>query len=89
MLSQIGTGGYGQVVKARQRSNNKIVAIKLQKNAFGHELLSKRFVSEVSIMRRLSKIPRNIYTVKLLNILADDDLNNVFLVMEYESKDMN
>lgn len=65
------------------------MAIKLQKNAFGHELLSKRFVSEVSIMRRLSKIPRNIFTVKLLDILADEDLNNVFLVMDYENKDMN
>ena len=39
-------------------------------------------------MRRLSKIPKNIFTVKLLNILADDDLKNVFLVMEYENKDM-
>ena len=34
VLAQIGEGQYGQVVKARQRSNNKIVAIKLQKNAF-------------------------------------------------------
>lgn len=76
------------MVKARQKSNNKIVAIKLQKNAFHHQLLSKRFVSEVSIMRRLSKIPKNIFTVKLLNVLADDDLKNVFLVMEYENKDM-
>ena len=89
MLAQIGSGGYGQVVKARQKSNNKIVAIKLQKNAFTLELLSKRFVSEVSIMRRLSEISKNIYTVRLLDILADEELDNVFLVMDYENKDLN
>ena len=39
-------------------------------------------------MRHLSLIPKNIFTIRLLNIKATPDLSTVFVVMDYEDNDL-
>lgn len=39
-------------------------------------------------MRHLSLIPKNIFTVRLLNIKATADLSNVFIIMDYVDNDL-
>ena len=90
ILGHIGLGSYGHVVKAIHRQSKKVVAIKLMKNVFKNEYDSKRIVSEIQILRKLSTIKENIYTVKLLDVITsdfdtndDDKIDFIFLVMEH------
>ena len=39
-------------------------------------------------MRNLSLIPKNIFTVRVVNIKATSDLNTVFVIMDYVDNDL-
>ena len=89
-MSDLGTGAFGEVKKAVHRETNREVAIKLMKGLFKNEYESKRFLSEIELLRKLSKVKGNIFTVKILDVIVPPDfsaseegpLDYVFLVME-------
>jgi serine/threonine protein kinase len=43
----MGKGSFGEVMKARNKNNNKNVAIKLMQNIFGDEYKSRKLVGEI------------------------------------------
>jgi len=50
-ISFMGEGSFGQVVKARMRSNGRVVAIKYIKNVFRNNYESRKVIREISILR--------------------------------------
>ena len=64
------------------------MAIKLLKNIFRNEIYTKRVISEIQIMRKLSSIPNNIFTVKLLDLIYSEDTHYIFIVMDYVEFDI-
>ena len=47
LVELIGSGSFGDVMKAKMRSNGKTVAIKLLQNLFTDEYQTKKIVSEI------------------------------------------
>ena len=64
-----GQGKRAQVVKATVRKTGNIVAIKYIKNAFEDIKETKQVFREVAILRRLSSMDNNIFTIKLLDVV--------------------
>ena len=62
ILDIIGSGSYGQVVRARQRETGHILAIKLIKDVFYNTYEAKKVLREILIMRKLSQEGANIFT---------------------------
>jgi male germ cell-associated kinase len=62
LLEEMGQGSYGQVIKAMKRDTKAIVAIKLMKNIFGDSYQARKTLREIKILRKLSKIPNNLFT---------------------------
>ena len=67
----LGEGSYGQVMKAKCRSSGKVVAIKLIKDVFSNVGLPRYILREISLLHQLSRMPGNIFTTKLLDIIID------------------
>lgn len=91
----VGSGTYGQVVKARAKTTGKTVAIKLIDDVFKNLYSCKKVLREITILRKLSKMPRNVFTTKLYDVLLPvttkeemDSFDKVFLVMSYEKYDL-
>ena len=59
LMSIIGSGSFGQVVKAKHRKSGKTVAIKLIDNIFSNLYDSIKVVREVQIMRHLAQMKNN------------------------------
>ena len=83
-----GQGSFGQVVKANHKSSNKTVAIKYIADAFDNIHSIKRVYREIAILRRLTQMEDNIFTVKLIDviipkIMEDDHPAGIFLVMSH------
>jgi serine/threonine protein kinase len=84
-----GQGSFGQVVKATQKSKNKTVAIKYIADAFENIHSVKRVYREIAILRRLSSMEDNIFTVKLLDVIIPEKDNKeenpegIFLIMSH------
>ena len=66
----IGEGTYGNVYKGKDRKTGQRVAIKLIKNVFRDELHAKYVCRELKLMRHLTSLNNNIYTVKLLDVIV-------------------
>lgn len=71
------------------------MAIKLIKNSFYDTYGSKKLVSELYILRKLSSIKSNVFTTKLYDIIIPEEVHkdnspvdNIFLVMEYVEFDL-
>ena len=54
LLEQIGSGSYGEVIKARHRKSGKVCAIKYIKDIFYNANEAKKVFREISILRKLS-----------------------------------
>ena len=65
----IGEGTFGQVVKAKNRLNNEVVAIKCINDNFEQPYACRKLLREIKIMRKLSKIENNIFTPKLIDVI--------------------
>lgn len=91
LLQMIGSGSFGEVVQAKNKITGKIVAIKLLQNLFEDEYQTKKIVSEIQILRQLSTMKNNLFTTKLIDVIASTNpnkLNYIFIVMEHVDQDL-
>jgi mitogen-activated protein kinase 1/3 len=68
-----------------------MVAIKLIINSFTDEYQSKKILGELQILRQLSTMKSNVFTTKLIDVIAStnlEKLNYIFIVMEYVDSDL-
>lgn len=72
ILKLEGKGVYGQVVKAQCRTTEQIYAIKLLRSIDSDVQYAKKIYREISILKQISKIPNNIFTVKLKDVIVKD-----------------
>lgn len=78
MIKQIGQGGYGQVFLARKRDTNEVCALKKMSKRLLQKLdETQHILTERDILTRTDSD----WLVKLL--YAFQDMENVYLVMEY------
>ena len=83
----LGTGSYGSVCMAIQKSTGKKVAIKRMENIFEDEIDCKRILREITLLRKL----RHPFVVELIEILEPRDPKNfttIYTVMEYAESDL-
>ena len=67
------------------------MAIKFIKNIFRDESYIKNVVSEIQIMRKLTKISKNIFTTQILDVIisSNPERNDyLFIVMEHVEHDL-
>lgn len=85
----VGSGSYGQVVRAMDRTTGKLVAIKRVKNLFYNRIDAKRILREVVLLRQLSH-PNVIKLVDLLAPKREDrkTFDELYIVFEYIKTDM-
>lgn len=95
-LMPLGQGSFGEVMKARHLHSQKIVAIKLLKDVFDHEYNSKKLISEIQILRKLTAIPNNVFSTLIYDIItptvdvdSTDKISYIFIVMEYVDTDLS
>jgi serine/threonine protein kinase len=69
MVSIIGKGTFGTVVKAFHRKTKAVVAIKYIDGISKNSYATRKVLREVKIMRKLSEIKENVFTVKLIDII--------------------
>jgi len=87
VVKQIGSGSYGYVVEAIQKSSGKKVAIKRLNKIFDDTIDCKRILREVTLLRKL-RYPN---LVNIIEILEPSDLKNfdtIYVVMEYAQSDL-
>lgn len=94
-IAPLGAGSFGQVMKAKHIRSGKLVAIKLIKSLFESEYASKKLLSEVQIMRKLTADPDNCYSTQIYDIVAPDldldtksTVSHMFIIMEYIRSDL-
>jgi mitogen-activated protein kinase 1/3 len=83
----LGTGSYGSVCMATQKSTGKKVAIKKMENIFEDEVDCKRILREITLLRKL----KHPMVVELIEILPPKDPKNfttIYTVMEYAESDL-
>jgi mitogen-activated protein kinase 1/3 len=83
----LGTGSYGSVCMALQKTTGKKVAIKKMENIFEDEIDCKRILREVTLLRKL----KHPFVVELIEILEPTDPKNfdtIYAVMEYAESDL-
>ena len=68
LLSIIGEGSYGQVVKAINRKTKQTHAIKCLKIENNDVYKMKSCIREIQILKKLSSIKENVYAVKLWEV---------------------
>ena len=90
ITEHLGSGTFGEVKKAIHKKSGRDVAIKLMKGVFKTEYESKRFLSEIELLRKLSTVEGNVFIVKIFDVIVPPDFNStddcpvdhVFIVME-------
>ena len=87
----IGQGAAGLVVRAKNRCLKTTVAIKYIKACFkdGQQYTLKRILRELKILRLLTEMKENHHTVKILDIVVSEDMNDIFIVMDYVRRDLS
>ena len=82
-------------MKARHIASEKVVAIKLMKGLFDHEYNSKKLVSEIQVLRKMTAMPNNVFTTLIYDIITPElditstkQLSHMFIVMEYVDSDL-
>ena len=68
--------------------SQRIVAIKFIDDIFKDAYVAKKTIREIQIMRKLSQFKDNTHTVKLYDVVTNDELGYVFIVMEYLKSDL-
>ena len=91
ILKEIGSGTYGQVVKARHVKSEIFVAIKLLKNCFRDIYNARKVISEIQIMRKLTALKDNCFTTHIFDVItpainsnSSEPIDYVFIVMDYD-----
>ena len=69
ILKPLGSGAFGSVVKAKMRSTGEIVSIKLIEECFKNTHRARLLLREIVILRKLSEMPGNIFTTRLIDII--------------------
>ncbi|CAD8144384.1 unnamed protein product [Paramecium pentaurelia] len=87
IIKQIGSGSYGQVVEAMQKSTNKKVAIKRLTAIFDDEIDCKRILREICILREL-KHQNLIQIIEILEPQDPKSFDTIYVVMEYAQSDL-
>ena len=57
------------------RETKQLVAIKLMKNIFTDSYQARKTLREIKILRKLSRIPKNLFTTLLLDVILPLDIN--------------
>lgn len=84
---QVGSGSYGYVVEAIQKSTGKKVAIKRFNNIFEDLVDCKRILREVMLLRKL----QHINLISIIEIVEPSNIENfdtIYLVMDYCQSDL-
>lgn len=76
MLEELGKGSFGQVIKAKHRETGQKVAIKLIKEIDKSSYALRKLLREIIILRKLSEIENNIFTIKLLDIIIPTQISS-------------
>ncbi len=87
IMEKVGSGAYGTVCAARERSTERLFAVKKVENAFKHKAFARRTLREVKILRMLQH--ENI--VGLHEILRPTDpvnFRDVYMVFELMETDL-
>lgn len=80
IIDRLGRGSYGSVIKARNISDGKIVAIKeIDYGNLSNTKQKQMLVNEVNILRKL----RCKYIVKYISHIVDKEKKFIYLVMDY------
>lgn len=87
LLSQIGEGGYGIVVKAKCLKTGESVAIKHMTDFNQREYSTRKVLREIQIMRAIQKLGTSFFP-RLLNLIVSEDCKDVFFIMELEKTDI-
>ena len=69
ILKPLGNGAFGQVVKAKSKATGEIVSIKLIENCFKNIHRARLALREITILRKLSEMPGNIFTTKMIELV--------------------
>lgn len=84
----VGSGAYGVVVSARDKSTGEMVAIKKIEKAFDHPTFTKRTLRELKILRLAQH--ENIITVKTLQLpRSRSDLSEIYVISELMQTDLS
>ena len=78
-MKLIGVGSYGEVVQARHRKTDKIVAIKLIKDIIKSDYETKKIVWEVSILRNFTQMKNNKLVTKILDVIVSSEFDSMNL----------
>lgn len=84
---QLGSGAYGYVVEAVQKSTGKKVAIKKIKELFDDIVDAKRILREITLLRKIN----HPHIVKIIDILEPKDPKNfqtLYVVMDFCTSDL-
>lgn len=87
IAKQVGSGSYGYVVEATQKSTGKKVAIKRFNNIFEDLVDCKRILREITLLRKLQH-PNLISIIEIIEPTNIDTFDTVYLVMDYCQSDL-
>ena len=73
---KLGQGAYGRVMKCTSKASGKTYAVKLMTDVFDDIHYLKQLVREIHIMRKLSKMPSNIFTTELHDVIITRGLDD-------------
>ena len=91
LLKLVGTGSYGEVVRARHRASGRLVAIKLLSGIYKSFYECKKVLREIQILRHLTAMgDANQFATRLYDIIvpADSSEDILFLVIEVMETDL-
>lgn len=87
ILKQIGSGSYGYVVEAIQKSTGKKVAIKRLNKIFEDTIDCKRILREVTLLRKLNH-PNIVNIIEILEPSDPKGFDTIYVVMEHAQSDL-
>ena len=93
-LEQIlGSGSFGQVVKAKNRQTKQPCAIKCVQFNKSQLTSLKYIIREIQILKKLTQMEENIYTTKLIDVILEEaqeniDIMHIFFVMDLHTCNM-
>lgn len=85
LLEKIGSGAYGTVWKARNRSSDSLVALKKIYEAFDNSTDAQRTLREVLILRSLQDHP---HINHLIEVIRAENNRDLYLVLEFVHSDL-
>jgi mitogen-activated protein kinase 1/3 len=87
VVKQVGSGSYGYVVQAIQKSTGKKVAIKRLNKIFDDVIDCKRILREVALLRQLQH-PNLVHIIEILEPSDLRTFDSIYVVLEYAQSDL-